>query len=311
MTRWEYFVAPVLEHNPAEILNTFGEDGWELVASWRSPRRWGRRRSSPTSSARRARGPPPAAIPPRAVAARDRRPATTDDRATASTAAAASATHVRARVARCRRSRPAPGPARGLRARGDAPDRVGGRHVEPAVGADLEVGHPGAESREHPPAAPSRHRSRRTQPVVERAHVELAVATTRSPSARRGPRGRATGSTNCPSPSVPSDLGPAVVAARLQAVHLVVAAGAVLGLPQRPRSSGRRRARTSSGAPSSTRGCRRRRGCPAPASPSVGEPQDLAARSSDVLRARPTRGPRRPSRRARSSGPNRRSPPLW
>ena len=31
MTRWEYFVAPVLEHNPAEILNTFGEDGWELV----------------------------------------------------------------------------------------------------------------------------------------------------------------------------------------------------------------------------------------------------------------------------------------
>ena len=31
MTQWEYFVAPLLEHNPGEILNTFGEDGWELV----------------------------------------------------------------------------------------------------------------------------------------------------------------------------------------------------------------------------------------------------------------------------------------
>lgn len=31
MTTWEYFVAPVLEHNPAEILNTFGDDGWELI----------------------------------------------------------------------------------------------------------------------------------------------------------------------------------------------------------------------------------------------------------------------------------------
>ena len=29
---WEYFVAPLLEHNPGEILNTFGEDGWELVS---------------------------------------------------------------------------------------------------------------------------------------------------------------------------------------------------------------------------------------------------------------------------------------
>ena len=28
---WEYFVAPLLEHNPGEILNNFGEDGWELV----------------------------------------------------------------------------------------------------------------------------------------------------------------------------------------------------------------------------------------------------------------------------------------
>ena len=31
MQRWEYFVAPLLEHNPGEILNTFGDDGWELV----------------------------------------------------------------------------------------------------------------------------------------------------------------------------------------------------------------------------------------------------------------------------------------
>jgi hypothetical protein len=31
MQTWEYFVAPLLEHNPGEILNTFGQDGWELV----------------------------------------------------------------------------------------------------------------------------------------------------------------------------------------------------------------------------------------------------------------------------------------
>ena len=31
MTTWEYFVAPLLPHAPGEILNTFGEDGWELV----------------------------------------------------------------------------------------------------------------------------------------------------------------------------------------------------------------------------------------------------------------------------------------
>jgi hypothetical protein len=37
MSRWEYFVAPVLEHNPAEILNSFGEDGWELVAVLAQP----------------------------------------------------------------------------------------------------------------------------------------------------------------------------------------------------------------------------------------------------------------------------------
>jgi hypothetical protein len=31
MQKWEFFVAPLLPHNPGEILNTFGEDGWELV----------------------------------------------------------------------------------------------------------------------------------------------------------------------------------------------------------------------------------------------------------------------------------------
>ena len=29
--KWEYFVAPLLEHNPGEILNSFGEDGWERL----------------------------------------------------------------------------------------------------------------------------------------------------------------------------------------------------------------------------------------------------------------------------------------
>ena len=28
MQTWEYFVAPVLAHNPGEILNAFGDDGW-------------------------------------------------------------------------------------------------------------------------------------------------------------------------------------------------------------------------------------------------------------------------------------------
>lgn len=32
MQQWEYFVAPLLEHNPGEILNAFGEDGWQLVS---------------------------------------------------------------------------------------------------------------------------------------------------------------------------------------------------------------------------------------------------------------------------------------
>jgi hypothetical protein len=32
LKKWEYFVAPLLEHNPGEILNSFGDDGWELVS---------------------------------------------------------------------------------------------------------------------------------------------------------------------------------------------------------------------------------------------------------------------------------------
>ena len=37
MQKWEYFVAPLLEHNPGEILNTFGEDGWELSVGGADP----------------------------------------------------------------------------------------------------------------------------------------------------------------------------------------------------------------------------------------------------------------------------------
>jgi hypothetical protein len=31
MTKWEYLTAPLLVHNTKAILDTFGEDGWELV----------------------------------------------------------------------------------------------------------------------------------------------------------------------------------------------------------------------------------------------------------------------------------------
>ncbi|GAA4978021.1 DUF4177 domain-containing protein [Yinghuangia aomiensis] len=31
MKKWEYFTAPLLIHNTKQILDTFGEDGWELV----------------------------------------------------------------------------------------------------------------------------------------------------------------------------------------------------------------------------------------------------------------------------------------
>ena len=32
MTTWEYLTAPLLKHNTKQILDTFGAEGWELVA---------------------------------------------------------------------------------------------------------------------------------------------------------------------------------------------------------------------------------------------------------------------------------------
>ena len=32
MTKWEYLTAPLLVHNTKAILDSFGLDGWELVA---------------------------------------------------------------------------------------------------------------------------------------------------------------------------------------------------------------------------------------------------------------------------------------
>lgn len=32
MTRWEYVTSPLISHNLQEILNQWGDDGWELVA---------------------------------------------------------------------------------------------------------------------------------------------------------------------------------------------------------------------------------------------------------------------------------------
>ncbi|WP_405360379.1 DUF4177 domain-containing protein [Kitasatospora sp. NBC_00085] len=31
MTKWEYMTAPLLVHATKQILDNFGEDGWELV----------------------------------------------------------------------------------------------------------------------------------------------------------------------------------------------------------------------------------------------------------------------------------------
>lgn len=31
MTQWEYATTPLLIHNPTQILNNWGEEGWELV----------------------------------------------------------------------------------------------------------------------------------------------------------------------------------------------------------------------------------------------------------------------------------------
>jgi hypothetical protein len=32
MTKWEYATVPLLPHNTKQILDVWGEDGWELVA---------------------------------------------------------------------------------------------------------------------------------------------------------------------------------------------------------------------------------------------------------------------------------------
>ena len=35
MTKWEYMTAPVLVHATKQILDNFGQDGWELCRSCR------------------------------------------------------------------------------------------------------------------------------------------------------------------------------------------------------------------------------------------------------------------------------------
>lgn len=37
MTRWEYVSVPLIPHAAQEILNNWGEDGWELVTVFSPP----------------------------------------------------------------------------------------------------------------------------------------------------------------------------------------------------------------------------------------------------------------------------------
>lgn len=37
MTKWEYITAPLLIHNTKQILDMWGEDGWELVQVIQNP----------------------------------------------------------------------------------------------------------------------------------------------------------------------------------------------------------------------------------------------------------------------------------
>jgi hypothetical protein len=72
VTRWEYATAPLISHALQQILNQWGDDGWELVASPRTsptssvPRRQ-LSRGDPSTRARRARADP--ARPPTPAAA--------------------------------------------------------------------------------------------------------------------------------------------------------------------------------------------------------------------------------------------------
>ncbi|HYH28218.1 MAG TPA: DUF4177 domain-containing protein [Actinomycetota bacterium] len=37
MAKWEYATVPLIEHATTEILNNWGDDGWELVAVVQGP----------------------------------------------------------------------------------------------------------------------------------------------------------------------------------------------------------------------------------------------------------------------------------
>lgn len=37
MTKWEYASVPIIPHSAQEILNNWGEDGWELVTIFSPP----------------------------------------------------------------------------------------------------------------------------------------------------------------------------------------------------------------------------------------------------------------------------------
>jgi hypothetical protein len=37
MVLWEYFTAPLINHNTTAILNNFGSEGWELVTVLQGP----------------------------------------------------------------------------------------------------------------------------------------------------------------------------------------------------------------------------------------------------------------------------------
>ena len=34
MNKWEYFTAPILNHAAKQILDNFGQDGWERIADY-------------------------------------------------------------------------------------------------------------------------------------------------------------------------------------------------------------------------------------------------------------------------------------